>query len=131
MTSRDLVVLAAAVLYLGLGADLASANENYQYVRGWGSGLISGAECVTVDLQGNVYVSDANHDRVLKFSGEGTLLTEFGGGALNEPDGLAVDSAGNLYVADVWHHRITKFDAAGSVMGTIGSRWRARRTTTC
>ena len=93
---------------------------------------LSGPNTAVVDSQGNLYVSDYNNHRVLKYSAPLTSsmaasvvlgqvdftshLPNKGGAfpdarSLYGPIGLAVDSADNLYVADTVNNRVLKYAA--------------------
>ena len=68
-----------------------------------------------MDNSGNLYIADTNHDRIVKFSPDGTLLKQQGGfgwesGQFNRPTGLTVDRGMNLYVADSQNKRGQLFD---------------------
>jgi sugar lactone lactonase YvrE len=69
---------------------------------------------LAVDANGNVFASDPEGARIMKFSNTGTLLAVFGQlgadlSSFNLPTGLAFDAQGNLYVADSGNHRILVF----------------------
>ncbi|CAF4335574.1 unnamed protein product, partial [Rotaria magnacalcarata] len=79
-----------------------------------------------VDGQQNVYVSDQNNHRVMKWNkgakegivvaggqGQGNALTQ-----LNGPYELFVDALGALYVADSWNHRVMRW-TQGAKQGTV------------
>jgi DNA-binding beta-propeller fold protein YncE len=81
---------------------------------------------VAVDASHNLYVTDANNSRVLKFTGLGTYLTQWGNlgtnnGQFNFPQGIAVDSSTNVYVADRDNSRVDKFDSNGNYLTQWGS----------
>ncbi|CAF5226493.1 unnamed protein product, partial [Rotaria magnacalcarata] len=67
-----------------------------------------------VNRQQNIYVSDYNNHRVMKWikgANEGIVVTECQGKwnvltQLKNPQGLFVDTLGTLYVADSENHRI-------------------------
>jgi len=82
---------------------------------------------VTVDSSGNVYVADADNNRIRKITpadriedrtvstlaGSDTKGFADGTGTaaeFNYPRGVAVDSSGNVYVADAHNHRIRKLE---------------------
>jgi DNA-binding beta-propeller fold protein YncE len=72
---------------------------------------------VAVDAAGHVYVTDANNDRIQKFTGNGTFLTAWGSagsglGELSFPIGIAVDGNGDVYVVDTGNERIQTFALA-------------------
>ncbi len=83
---------------------------------GSGPGSFNEPAGLTIDSQGNLYVTDILNHRVQKFDAEGKFLAQVGGngsgeGQFNEPWGIAVDLEGNLWVADTFNHRIQKFDS--------------------
>ena len=97
---------------------------------------------VAVDTAGNVYVADADNQRIQKFDSAGSWERAWGkdvvagggtgfevctiaatckegvagqlGGELNEPTDVATDAAGNVYVMDSYNERIQKFDSFGN-----------------
>jgi uncharacterized protein (DUF2147 family) len=97
---------------------------------------------VAVDDSGNVYVAEANNQRIQKFDSDGTWERAWGkdvvtgggtgfeictvaadckagvggglGGELSQPQDVAVDDGGNVYVADGGATRIQKFDSNGT-----------------
>ena len=84
-------------------------------------GSISDPEDITLDADGNVYVSDRLNHRIQKFDPDGNLLTIFGGeasqhgnGLFYSPLGVAVDGDGNIYIVDVGAHLLQKLDANGN-----------------
>jgi len=102
-------------------------------VRSWGQAGQYGADAqteptdgfwgprdVTVDANGNVYVSDTGNKRIRVYDANGNYLRDIGSagsglGQLDEPSGLAVDNAdGLLYVADTWNKRVSVFDLEGN-----------------
>lgn len=65
-------------------------------------------------------------NRIQKFSGNGTFITEWGTegegtGQFNNPAGVAVDSEDNVYVTDVNNNRIQKFSSDGAFVTSWGS----------
>ena len=74
---------------------------------------------IATDSQGNVYMTETENDRILKYSPNGDFITAWGSegsgvGQFNDPTGIWVDSQGNVYVADRNNHRIQKFDSNGT-----------------
>lgn len=69
---------------------------------------------IAVDEDDNIFLSDTDSHRVLKFSCDGTLLATLGKkysigegrGEFNKPKGIAVASNGDVYVCDKDNHRI-------------------------
>ncbi len=90
---------------------------------------------VFVDGAGNLFIADANNNRIRKvdpagtistvagtgtagFSGDGRLATE---AQLNDPVGVFVDGAGNLFIGDADNHRVRKVDPAGTISTVAGT----------
>jgi sugar lactone lactonase YvrE len=90
---------------------------------------------VAVDGEGNLYISDGEHDCVRKVTPEGIISTVAGNGVrgfggdggpaidaeLRTPVGLATDRDGNLYIADSGNQRIRKADRQGTITTVAGS----------
>ena len=88
---------------------------------------------VAVDGAGNVYVAEANNNKIRKISAAGVVSTLAGTGSqgaadgpgssatFNSPTGVAVDGAGNVYVADFGNNKIRKITAAGVVSTLAGT----------
>ena len=63
---------------------------------------------IAADTAGNIWVTDFNSHRVVKFNPAGNYLTQLGvtwrAGSgydhFNQPVGVALDSTGNIYVSD-------------------------------
>jgi DNA-binding beta-propeller fold protein YncE len=82
---------------------------------------------VAVDHQnGNLYISDTGHHRIVRLGTDGSIITwgtqGSAPGQFNHPCGLSVDANGSIYVADQANHRIQKFDRAGNFVTTWGSQ---------
>ncbi|MGB5700211.1 SMP-30/gluconolactonase/LRE family protein, partial [Muriicola sp.] len=66
---------------------------------------------ITVDKQGDIYVTDVSNNRIRKISPEGNVTTLAGDGTttqFNQPQGITIDAFGDLYVADRSNNRILK-----------------------
>ncbi|HZQ38905.1 MAG TPA: protein kinase [Dehalococcoidia bacterium] len=86
---------------------------------------------IAVDRQGNRYLADTGHERILRVEPGGKVTRLAGAGVIgdadgmgtgarfNTPEAIAVDAAGNLYVADTDNNRIRKIAPDGTVL-TLG-----------
>jgi sugar lactone lactonase YvrE len=87
---------------------------------------------VAVDREGNVYVTDAGDNNLIRKITPAGLVSTLAGGAegfkdgagraaaFNSPSALAVDTDGNLYVADTGNNAIRKITPAGLVTTVAG-----------
>lgn len=103
---------APASMYLGTG------------IAGLADNALNGPGQIFVDIEGSLWVADANNNRVLKFSNANTLATSapadlvigqsgflnssvgLSKSALNFPWGVYVDEGGRLYIADSGNDRV-------------------------
>lgn len=114
---------------------IVQLDSDLRFVRAWGGPSASdqstdplplelyGPRGIAVDGEGNIWVTDTGHNRVLKFSPDGEPLAQFGGpgsepGQFNEPVGIAIASGGDLLVADTWNGRVQRFDSAFQPAGS-------------
>ena len=82
-------------------------------------------QCVAVDKDGNVYVTDTLNDRVEIFDADGAFISTFGKagdgpGYFARPKGIAVDSDGHIWVADEMQDRLQVFNRDGQLLTYIG-----------
>jgi DNA-binding beta-propeller fold protein YncE len=82
-------------------------------------------QCVAVDNNGDVYVTDTLNNRVEIFDADGKFVTEFGKagdgpGYFARPKGIAVDSDGHIWVADSMQDRLQVFNREGRLLTYIG-----------
>lgn len=89
---------------------------------------------VAVDKAGNVYIADANNNKVRKVSTTGVITTIAGNGTsgfsgdggaataaqLKYPTNVAVDASGNVYITDANNARIRKVTPAGIISTYVG-----------
>ena len=73
-------------------------------------GTFQDPTAVAVDGEGNLYVLDSGHNRVMMLPLLNGIYQKpvVVADGFNAPQGLAVDASGNLYVADTGNHRIVK-----------------------
>lgn len=88
---------------------------------------------IVTDAQGNVYVSDAADNQVIRKISSDGKVSDFAGShagftdgpgqqaAFRTPSGLAWDQNGNLYVADTGNHAIRKISPDGIVSTLAGN----------
>jgi DNA-binding beta-propeller fold protein YncE len=85
-------------------------------------------QCVAVDAQDNIYVTDSNAGLIFVFDANGkfqhTLGSLRGGeGYYERPTGIAVDSAaGRISVSDTLRHKVLILDMQGKVIQLIGQK---------
>jgi sugar lactone lactonase YvrE len=92
------------------------------------SSHLGGPFGIATDSSGDVYIADANGNRVEKVTPGGTLSIIAGTGTagaptagvaanskLNSPYAVAVDAAGNLYIGDYNNHEVEKVTPGGTL----------------
>jgi DNA-binding beta-propeller fold protein YncE len=83
-------------------------------------------QCVAVDGEDNMYVTDSETGKIFVFNREGRYERAIGSlkgseGYFKRPTGIAVDSAaGHIYVTDTLRNQIFMLDMKGSVLQAIG-----------
>ena len=82
-------------------------------------------QCVAVDKDGDVYVTDTLNNRVEIFDAEGNFISQFGKagdgpGYFARPKGIAVDGDGHIWVADSMQDRLQVFNKEGRLLTYIG-----------
>ncbi len=117
--------------YGSVSSGLGLYSSGYTYVSEFGQiESINGADDVVVDSAGNIYVSDYNNTRIIKFNSAGVYQSQFGSagsgaGEFNAANAMAIDSSDNIYVNDYPNSRIQVFSSSGvyqrQVAGTFGS----------
>lgn len=82
---------------------------------------------ITRDSQGNIYISDADSHRILKFDDMGNLLTSWGGfgeedGKFDTPAGIGILNASGeetIYVSDTGNARVQVFSPQGRYLHSL------------
>ncbi len=89
---------------------------------------------LAIDAAGNLFVTDANNNRVRRVDRVTGIITTFAGGGrfdrlgdgspassayLLSPSGIAFDRSDNLYISDSGNRRIRKVDASTGIITTI------------
>ncbi len=90
-----------------------------------------GPSSVSLDSEGNSYVTDTWNNRIIKFDREGNSVLSWGNPGNVDlpypnlfffPRAVTVGPDGLVYVADTGHHDIKVFDGEGKKVRTIGER---------
>ena len=71
---------------------------------------LGSTSAVATDTFGNVYIADANNNRVVVVPAGGGAQTTVGTG-LSNPLGVAVDAQGNVYISDAGNSRVVEVSA--------------------
>ncbi len=95
--------------------------------KGNGPGEFMFPTYVTVDRQGNLYVTDTLNSRVQLFDSAGNYVKDFGErgnswGMFDKPKGVAIDSFGNVYVVDSGWSNVQIFNPKGQILLFFGGR---------
>ena len=95
--------------------------------KGGGPGEFMFPTYVTVDAQGNLYVTDTLNSRVQLFDSGGSFVRSFGErgnswGMFDKPKGVALDSFGNVYVVDSGWSNVQIFNPKGQILLFFGGR---------
>lgn len=109
--------------------------------------LLNAPSAVSVDVNGNVYISDTGNHRVRRVTPAGVIQAVAGTGTaggtgdqgpaflaeLHSPGGVVADPAGNVYIADTGNGKIRVVSGATVLISTLldglqgprlGARWR-------
>ena len=127
------LVLATAfsiLLLAGIATNQSFGDNAHSQVLQWGSfGQIDGGhffqlEGLSVDNEGNVYVTDSGNARIQKFTSDGQFLKTWGvsgtdNGEFKKPTGIATYE-NNVYVVDSEQARIQVFDSTGKFLQSWG-----------
>jgi len=83
-------------------------------------------EAMAIDKEGNFYVTDTGHNRIIKFDKNFKYISHFGQtgsgpGQFDHPHGIGVDSDGNILINELNNARIQKFTNDGKFIKQWGS----------
>jgi sugar lactone lactonase YvrE len=83
-------------------------------------------EAMAIDKDGNYYLTDTGHNRIIKFDKNFKYISHFGEfgsgpGQFNHPHGIGIDSDGNIYVNGLNTPKIQKFTNDGKFIKEWGS----------
>jgi Putative binding domain, N-terminal/NHL repeat len=111
ISGQTLTVTQAGAAYVAINSltTLVPSSYGQNYAQG-----------LAVDTAGNVYIADAVHNAIEKWTATSNTLTTLVSG-LNRPYGVAVDSVGNVYFADTYNQAIKEWVAASSNVTTLVS----------
>ena len=113
----------------GVLDELIELASGFEQVAVWGRGRggvrFEAPNGLTIDADGNVYVTEFRGGHVRKFSPDGELLFEAAGagaepGMLANPIGVAVDAEGTIYVSESGLSRVSRFAPDGAFLSTWG-----------
>jgi sugar lactone lactonase YvrE len=106
------------------------------------SALLQFPVAIVIDSGSNLYIDDANNNRVRKVDRQGIITTIAGNGTAGfsgdggpataaklslgvDPNfhqsGMAIDAEGNLYIADTSNNRVRKVDQRGIITTVVGN----------
>ena len=97
-------------------------------VRSIGKGVLDGSlRGITFDLKENIWVTDMENNKVLKFSQDGRLLRTIDHAGsksdhFKHPLGVSVSPEGLVYICDSGNHRVTVHDEEGMFLFAFGSK---------
>ncbi len=106
------------------------AQQKYKFIERYDKSkdAMLGPQCVAVDAQDNIYVTDSETGKIFVFNSGGKYERAIGSlkggeGYFKRPTGIAVDSAAQrIYVTDTLRGQIFMMDMQGSILQTIGKR---------
>src|SRR5438034_1346849 len=83
------------------------------------SAALSGPSAVTVDRQGNLFISDSNNGRIRRVDANTQIITTIPMSGLANPSGIALDGAGNLFFADADGQRVLRLDSTTGMITQV------------
>jgi DNA-binding beta-propeller fold protein YncE len=105
-------------------------NHKYKFIerRDKGRESMRTPQCVAVDAQDNIYISDSTAGKIFVFEPGGKFKRAIGSlkggeGYFKRPTGIAVDSAANrIYITDTLRDKVFVLDMDGAILESIGKR---------
>jgi DNA-binding beta-propeller fold protein YncE len=107
------------------------AEHKYKFLQHHGKTPMRVPQCVAVDAQDNIYVTDSEAGEIFVFEPGGKLLRTIGAlkggeGYFKRPTGIAVDSAAQrIYVSDTRRDKIFILDMEGTPLQSFGETGQA------
>ncbi len=101
------------------------------FIRSWG-GRGSDVEsfdqsaAITIDADGNVWLTELNNNRIVEYTGDGKLLAVYpfsqgsADGQLLFPQGLAIAPDNHIWIADTGNNRVVELAADGTFVRKFG-----------
>jgi DNA-binding beta-propeller fold protein YncE len=104
------------------------SEKKYKFLSRWDrdKDAMRTPQCVAVDTQDNIYVTDSVSGKIFVFGANGKFRRVVGSikggeGYFKRPTGIAVDSAANrIYVTDTLRNKVFLLDLEGNVLGFFG-----------
>jgi len=102
------------------------SQRKYKFIERHGKGAMLAPQCVAVDAQDNIYVTDSSSGEIFVFEPGGKFLRTIGAmkggeGYFKRPTGIAIDSAQQrIYVSDTLRNQVFILDMQGTVLQIIG-----------
>jgi len=121
--------------FTGMSADTVIGQPSFVLpTGGCSSGTLSSPYSVAIDTTGNLWVSDRNNNRVLRFDSPFSTVSAtasfvmgqndfnafspgLSAGNLNQPYGIAISPDGSVFVCDSHNNRVLVFSSTGAVRG--------------
>jgi sugar lactone lactonase YvrE len=106
--------------------------HKYKFIQHLGKVPMLAPQCVAVDAQDNIYVTDSDAGVIFVFEPSGKFLHAIGSlrggeGYFKRPTGIAVDSAAQqIYVTDTLRDKVFILDMQGSSISPLSYAWMGR-----